>query len=89
MWTKWTSHLPEADRDSFRNSVKGSKQVLDRAIEILQERYNGLESNELDPKIFGSAAWPYLQAALVGRKAEIRDTIKLLTLTGEDNGFTN
>lgn len=89
MWTKWTSHLrTDEERTAFKRQINGSQEVLDRVRMILEERYKGLEDNELDPKIFGSPSWPYLQAAICGRKAELRDTIKLLTLTGEDNGLT-
>lgn len=87
MWTKWTSHLPEADKETFRNEIRGSKPTLDRVRNILKERLISLEYNELDPKIFGSPSWPYLQAAIIGRKAELRDFIKLLTI--EDTNDLN
>jgi hypothetical protein len=47
---------------------------------VLEERLQNLETSEIDAKIFGVANWPFLQAFILGRKAEIRDTIKLLTL---------
>ena len=87
MWTKWTSHLPEPEKEAFRNTVRGSDQVLERQRTILKERLMGLEAAEVDPKAFGSPSWPYLQAMIVGRKAELRDMIKLLTI--EDTNDPN
>jgi len=80
MWTKWTSHLPEQEKEAFRNTIRGSSTVIDRFRNILKERLMGLDATEVDPKIFGSPSWPYLQASIVGRKAELRDMIKLLTI---------
>lgn len=80
MWTKWTSHLPETEKEAFRNQIRGSNIVLERLRSIYKERLMGLEASEVDPKLFGSASWPYMQAAIVGRKAELRDMIKLLTI---------
>ena len=88
MITKWFSNLPSDQQESFKRSVKGANPVLERLIEICQERFTTIESDALN---FDSPSWPYLQASLVGRKDELRMMINLLTLDQEDKniGLTN
>jgi hypothetical protein len=88
MWTKWTQNLKsEQDKIEFERAFRNSRPVLDRAIEILNEREKAINNKELDLNSFGSPSWPYLQAALVGARAEIRN-LKIL-LTTLDNKDTN
>jgi hypothetical protein len=91
MWTKWTQNLKsEQDRIEFERSFQSARPVLDRAIDILNEREKALTNRELDLKSFGSPSWPYLQAALVGARAELRN-LKILFTTldqKELNDFT-
>jgi len=71
MWARWVKNLKEArGRDDFKDVLIAS----------LQERQDELTTKELDPNLFGSPAWPYLQAAQIGARKEITNLIKLLAL---------
>lgn len=81
MFSKWTQHLrSDTDKEEFRQAIKGSKPILDRIIQILDERETAIDTYTCDVKTFDSPSWPYLQAALVGKKSELREIKKLLTL---------
>lgn len=81
MWTRWTSNLKtDAEKDNFRRRVNSSKDVLDRVIEICEEKIASLDDQQCDLDAFNSPNWAYLQAAQIGRKGQLKDIIQLLTL---------
>jgi hypothetical protein len=81
MWSKWTQHLNNyEDVEAFKRSLRLSKPVLERIIDLLDERDRSLDTTEFALDAFESPSWPYLQAAIVGRRTELREIKKLLTL---------
>jgi hypothetical protein len=83
MWTQWTSGLTDKDKADFERSAQAATPVLERAIQIIEDREQELDQEEFNMESFGSPSWPYLQAALVGRRAELRSIKQLLGLRPE------
>ena len=63
MITKWTSHLKtEKEKDDFALEVQGSKRVLDRLLEIINESEKDLNQAEINTKTYEVPNWDYRQA---------------------------
>lgn len=86
MISAWTKHLKEEDKDRFRNSVLGSKVVLDRLQDILNEMKEDADSIELNTKIYDIPNWDYRQADTNGFKRALKLVSKIINL---DQGNTN
>lgn len=80
MISAWTKHLKEDDKEKFRNSVLGSKLVLERLQDILNEMKEDVESVELNTKIYDIPNWDYRQAHTNGFKDCLNKINKLITL---------
>lgn len=89
MWTSWTAGLDDKDKADFQRSAQGASTFIARAIELLEQRELELDQEEYSMGVFDDASWPYKQAALVGRRAELRGLKQLLNLRpqGLDNGL--
>lgn len=85
MITKWTSHLPEEQRDSFKNEVFGSRRVLERLEQMLKEEQKGLELAEISPQFYDTPNWDYKQAHTNGFKSALNMVYKILTLDPKEN----
>ena len=84
MITLWTSHLTDPEEQQrFKQTVLGSKSVLNRLKEILEARIKAIDSIETNPIIYDSASWAAKQAHYNGSKAELRAVIKAITLDQE------
>ncbi len=86
MYSVWTKHLEDDKKESFKNSIKGSKIVLDRAVEILKEEENNIIQVELNHKIYDSPNWDYKIAHDNGFRAGLRTAMKLLNLDQQIKG---
>lgn len=87
MYSVWTKHLKEEKKqEQFKNSVLGSKQVLDRAVEILKVEEEKLTREEIDPKNYGSG-YAYYQAHLNGVRSGLRKAQDLLNLDQQNKGI--
>lgn len=81
MWSKWTQHLSSPqDREEFRKSLRLSAPILERVVEILDERERSLDTTEFAMDTFDNPSWAYLQASIIGRRSELREIKRLLTL---------
>ena len=69
MYTGWTSHLPDEDKDEFQRRVWRSKPVLDRVNALLENELKAIDDTERDPKAYDNPAWPYKQAYKNGMRA--------------------
>jgi hypothetical protein len=88
MYSVWTKHLKDEQKEQFNNSILGSKAVLDRAVAILKEEESQLNKAELNHKIYDLPNWDYRIAHDNGFKAALQVAIKLLDLdqqTKENN----
>lgn len=81
MYTKWTAHCKtDHEKVQFEADLRRAKPVLDRLMEILNQRKEEIYREELSKDIFDIAAWPYLQASSVGSRREIQQLYKLIDL---------
>lgn len=81
MYTKWTSHLTDPDdKARFQNSVLGSKPVLKRLTQLIDEDVSKLEKVETNVAAFDLPNWEYRQAFYNGSKAAYNALKKLIDL---------
>lgn len=73
MITAWTKNLSsDDDIIRFQNQFKGSKAVLERLQQLMDEEKTALESAEMSSKIYDSPNWDYKQAHTNGFKAALK-----------------
>lgn len=81
MLTVWTKNLKtEEERTNFMNQVLGAKPVLERLVEILNEKEEQLERSERTLDAYDNPNWAYKQAHKNGYLSvlqNLRDTINL------------
>lgn len=80
MITKWTSHLPEDQKQQFTNTVLSSRTVLERLQQLLDEEKISLETAEISPKIYETPNWDYKQAHTNGFKSALQMVSRIITL---------
>lgn len=81
MISAWTQHLrDENEKERFKDRLLRSKEVLERLSDILKKEEDEITNRELNPNSFGSASWPYEQAFLCGKRAQLKTITKLLDL---------
>jgi hypothetical protein len=73
----WTKNLKAEEKERFKNSVYGSKLVLDRLDELLLEYEHDLEKGEID---YNSPNWDYRQADANGYRRCLKKIRTLITL---------
>ncbi len=77
----WTKNLrtPE-EKEKFQNSVLGSKLVLERLVQILNEEEAELDRSEASTSQYDSPSWSSLQAHRNGDRSRLRWMKALLNL---------
>jgi hypothetical protein len=75
---RWTSHLPVPEQQDFTVQVYGSKNVLKRLAEIVQEDYNVSDKEMHKRATFIDASWPYKQAYELGYQKALSTVLTLL-----------
>lgn len=85
MISAWTKHIKdEAEKERFRNSVLGSKVVLDRLQDIFNEIKTEQDQIERSPKMYDLPNWDYRQAHLNGFKDCLLKVQHIITLDQQD-----
>ena len=82
MLSAWTKHLekdPQAKED-FANYVLGSKALISRLNDILDEIESNLERSELNKESFENSNWAYVQAFRLGHKAMIEKIKTIISI---------
>lgn len=82
MQIAWTQHLandPQRKKD-FEATIQNSTVVLDRLKQLIDEKEASFNRTDFDPKEYEAAGWPFKQAYLNGRRAELASLRSLLTL---------
>ena len=81
MYSIWTQHLKTAEeKERFKNTLLGSKEVLSRLYDILEEKDKEQLRSELSISAYDNPNWAYRQAHLNGRSyvtASIKNLINL------------
>ena len=81
MITAWTKHCKtEEEKEKFKNSVLGSKHVLDRLNILINEMKEDAGQTELNTKIYDIPNWDYRQADTNGFKRALKLVSKIITL---------
>lgn len=80
----WTKHLPESEREQYKQSLKRVSWVFEDLRRLLKENEASIELSEISPKSYENANWAYRQAHANGYKQALRDFNKLITLDPED-----
>jgi hypothetical protein len=80
MKTVWFNDIKDVvEQKRFKESVLGSKIVLDKLIKIC---YTYIKSGEKVKLVdFDSPAWAYKQAFIAGRNSAFNEIIEVLTVT--------
>lgn len=77
----WTKNLKtEKEIEDFKNSLRGSRRILDRLTELLNEYEKSLNRSELNTKAFEDPNWAYLQAYKNGYRACLEKLKELIDL---------
>lgn len=87
MYTKWTQHIKDQnEKVDFEKFIKGSKPVLDRIKDILNDEENSLDRSETDIRSFDQPNWEYKQAYKNGYRACINVIKTLVDLDQQRTG---
>jgi hypothetical protein len=83
LFSIWTQHLkddPET-KERFENEVKGSKRVLDRLIQIIDDRIELLDHMECSTDSYYEVpSWSHLQAHRNGNRSSLVALKKIIDL---------
>lgn len=81
MISAWTKHLPTIEeKERFKNSVLGSKLVLQRLQSLLNEIKEDVDNAELSIKTYDSPNWDHKQAHLNGFKEALKKVNLIINL---------
>lgn len=81
MYTMWTKHIEDTEeKKRFEKYVLGSKRLLNRLKDILQEQEDALNVGEMSPKNYDSPSWAYKQAHSNGYRQCLNVLKKLVDL---------
>jgi len=81
-WTKNTKTPEEKDR--LTNSILGSRVVLNRLLELMQEDEAGMNNREVGTDIYNLPNWELRIADANGYRRCLKEYMKLLNLDQED-----
>jgi hypothetical protein len=85
MISAWTKNLKDPkDIERFKNSLLGSKIVLRRLMELLNEVGTDQDRIERDKRVYESPNWAYKQAHLNGFRDCLETIKKIIDLDQED-----
>jgi len=81
MITAWTKNLKtDEEKERFKNSILGSKTVLRRLQELLNEVEDDLDKTELSTDIYDKPNWDYRQADMNGFRRALKTVRKIITI---------
>mgnify|MGYP000414365346 CR=1 FL=1 len=80
MYSAWTAHLTDKEKENFKDRLIRNKDLFDRMSEIMDMELNSMETVELSPKAFETPSWSHKQAFFNGYKACIKTLNKLTDL---------
>ena len=78
MWTKNLRTSEEKER--FENSLQGSRIVLDRLMELLNEEEEGLNRSEISIDSYSTPNWAEKQAHQNGQRSMLRKIKSIINL---------
>lgn len=89
MYSIWTKNIKDQeDKVSFESSILGSKKILDRLKNLIDEERTGLEYTQQDHKSFDTPNWQYKTAYLFGYMSALMWMRRLVDLD-QQKAITN
>lgn len=80
MYTKWTEHLNTEQSERFKNHILGSRDILERLTDILNERERDMDLQELSLDNYNQPNWAERQAHMNGFRSCLHYVKKLIDL---------
>ena len=75
----WTKHIKDVEeRTRFESNLRNNTLLLGRLRDILQDKLDSLDKEEVSSEDYDSPSWAFKQANRLGRKAEIKSLMDLL-----------
>lgn len=88
MWIKWTANLKtESEINAFRDRVFSARPVLDRIVQLLDEKEAAIDRSEIAVAEYDNPNWSHKQAFKNGIRSACADLRLLLTI--EDKNESN
>lgn len=85
MISAWTKHIKDpVEQERFKNSILGSKVVLDRLQELINQVEDDVDTLELTTKVYDLPNWDYRQADLNGFRRALKTISKIINLDQKD-----
>lgn len=85
LYQQWTNHIKDdSDKEEFTKAIYGSKRILNRLRDLLQEEENSLEASELSAASFDKPNWAYKQAYKNGYRSCLNVLKKLIDLDKQE-----
>lgn len=85
MYSKWTSHLSDPEeKERFKSQIIGSRSVLDRQTQLIDEDEANLDKIEYSVKQFELPNWEVRTAYYFGYRAALNNLRKLNNLDQQD-----
>lgn len=69
MYTGWTAHLKEDEKESFKGQIRRARHVLERLSNLIDSELKAVDDTERDVKAYDNPAWAYKQAYKNGVRA--------------------
>jgi hypothetical protein len=86
MISAWTKNAKsQEEKEAFEKEVLGSKRVLKRLEQLLDEMKTDADTIELNTKIYDIPNWDYRQADMNGYKRCLKQISKLINLDQGNN----
>lgn len=81
MWVEWTKHLHSAkEKQDFETYVLGSKALLNRLKDIMEEKERALDRSETSIETYSIPNWEYRQAHKNGNRESLQWLKQLVDL---------
>ena len=81
MHTQWTSHLKDPlEKEQFESSYHGSKTILDRLVQLLDDKLSAIEIHSEGMKKYQSPNWAHETAHKNGMASAYKAVKELVTI---------
>ena len=74
----WLTGVPEDQQERFKKEFNNSRPVLDRLIQILEDKYKAADADANKREHYLKPAWSEYQADRIGTKRVLREIQNLL-----------
>lgn len=74
----WTKGIAEELKSDFEIQVRNSTSTLSRLYDIIEEKENSINNQEVSISDFDNPSWAYKQAYRNGQKASLKEIKELL-----------